>query len=208
MACCPKRTVSVRQSAQVVRAEDRVTDTEADNGRMADAPMDGVRRASDAAADGVHRMPDTAPDSVQRRADAMLDSARWMTFAELAAARGISQASASRLVRRRRWRRQIDNQGRVRVLVPSEDNERPDTPMDIVRELVRGLEVTFKEQIEIERVRANREQQRADSAEARAERAEQRAERAEGDAEALRQAEADRQGRGRWARIKAAWRGG
>ena len=38
---------------------------------------------------------------------------RWMTFAELAEARRISRASASKLVRRKKWRRQTDNQGSV-----------------------------------------------------------------------------------------------
>jgi hypothetical protein len=44
---------------------------------------------------------------------------RWMTLAEIAALRGISEASASRLVRRNKWRRQPDNRGVVRTLVPS-----------------------------------------------------------------------------------------
>jgi hypothetical protein len=44
--------------------------------------------------------------------------ARWISFAELAAARGISKASAIKLVRRHGWRRQRDNQGHVRALVP------------------------------------------------------------------------------------------
>jgi hypothetical protein len=127
--------------------------------------MDGARRASDAPT---------------QQADTMSDSARWRAFAELAAARGISQASASRLVRRRRWRRQTDNQGRVRVLVPSEDNEPGDAHGHRPRPGV-GLRSRLRN-LSRSRVRANREQQRADSAEARAERAEQRADRAEGDA--------------------------
>jgi hypothetical protein len=44
---------------------------------------------------------------------------RWMTYEELAADRGISEASARRLVRRHKtWRRQADNRGIVRVFVP------------------------------------------------------------------------------------------
>src|SRR5215472_2858599 len=53
------------------------------------------------------------------------DGERWVTFRELAEMRGISQHSAARLVRRHRWRRQADNQGRVRVLVPAEALDRP-----------------------------------------------------------------------------------
>ena len=37
------------------------------------------------------------------------DGARRMTYAELAAVRGISALSAGRLVRRRRWPRQVGN---------------------------------------------------------------------------------------------------
>jgi DNA-binding MurR/RpiR family transcriptional regulator len=55
------------------------------------------------------------------RADALADDepdSRWMTIAELAESRQISKASASRLVRRTRWRRMRDNRGAVRVYVP------------------------------------------------------------------------------------------
>jgi hypothetical protein len=69
------------------------------------------------------RPPDSPPD------------AKWMTHAELAEARGISKASAARLIRRHKWRRQADNQQRVRVLVPfdaiSEPDIRPDIRQDI-----------------------------------------------------------------------------
>jgi hypothetical protein len=51
---------------------------------------------------------------------------RWMTFAELAATRGITRASAIRMVRRKRWRRMQDNQGRALTLVPEEWLARPD----------------------------------------------------------------------------------
>ena len=57
---------------------------------------------------------DREPDSTADGAD----GARWMSFAELGAARGISKASAIKLVRRHGWRRQRDNQGHVRALVP------------------------------------------------------------------------------------------
>jgi hypothetical protein len=54
-----------------------------------------------------------------RDSPAVDPSGRWMTLAEIAALRGISEASASRLVRRYKWRRQPDNRGVVRTLVPS-----------------------------------------------------------------------------------------
>jgi hypothetical protein len=46
------------------------------------------------------------------------DGARRMTYAELAAVRGISALSAERLARRKRWPRQVSNDGVVRILVP------------------------------------------------------------------------------------------
>jgi hypothetical protein len=56
---------------------------------------------------------------------------QWLTLAELAAARGTSKASAARLVRRHKWRRQPGNDGHVRVLVPVEKADRPtDRPAD------------------------------------------------------------------------------
>ena len=49
------------------------------------------------------------------------DGARRMTYAELAESRRISVSSAERLVRRRHWRRQVGNDGVVRILVPLDD---------------------------------------------------------------------------------------
>jgi hypothetical protein len=49
-----------------------------------------------------------------------------MTYAELAAARGITTGSAEQLTRRKRWPRQLGNDGMVRVLVPlGEDRVTP-----------------------------------------------------------------------------------
>lgn len=48
---------------------------------------------------------------------------RWMSYAELAEARRITATSASRLVVRRGWRRQKDNHGIMRALVPPEWSE-------------------------------------------------------------------------------------
>src|SRR4051794_18662442 len=80
------------------------------------------RRSVSARRQGHHTM-DSRPDSD--------DEARWMTYAEIAAARGISRASAERLVNRQkgRWRRQADNKGTVRFLVPL--TVIPDTSADI-----------------------------------------------------------------------------
>ena len=45
---------------------------------------------------------------------------RWMSYGELAQIRGIAKHSAIRLVLRRGWRRQKDNHGTMRALVPPE----------------------------------------------------------------------------------------
>jgi hypothetical protein len=46
------------------------------------------------------------------------EDVRWLSYGELAEARGISTASAIRLVFRRKWRRQDGNDGIVKVAVP------------------------------------------------------------------------------------------
>jgi hypothetical protein len=43
---------------------------------------------------------------------------RWLSYAQIAKIRGISRASAERIVRRAKWRRQVDNQGVTRAAVP------------------------------------------------------------------------------------------
>ena len=58
--------------------------------------------------------------------DDITPATRRMTYAELGSARGISAKSAERLVQRRRWPRQIGNDGIARVLVPlGEDHVTP-----------------------------------------------------------------------------------
>jgi hypothetical protein len=104
------------------------------------------------------------------------DGARRMTYAELADVRGISAMSAERLARRRRWARQVGNDGVVRVLVPLAEARKsprrttlvrtrtssrispltsaPDIPPD-VRTMESALEL-LREQFERERGRADR----------------------------------------------------
>lgn len=75
-----------------------------------------------------HTLPDTLPDDET--------DAKWLTFKELADLRRISKDSAVSLVRRRGWRRQRDNEGHVRALVPlyailDEPAKQPDDQGDI-----------------------------------------------------------------------------
>jgi hypothetical protein len=107
---------------------------------------------------------------------------RWMTFAELADARGISRASASKLVRRKKWRRQTDNRGTVRILVPLDAMDSPldrpaDNPLDRpsvgpmdISHMIRAFETAatmLREQLARENARADAEKSRADGLSAR-----------------------------------------
>jgi chromosome segregation ATPase len=113
-------------------------------------------------------------DQQDRPPDSPADD-RWMTFAELAVARGISKASASKLVRRHKWRRQTDNQGSVRILVPAEALDSPTvSPMDISA-VIKPLEtaiIALREQLESTENQLDRAENRAEQAETRADRAE------------------------------------
>ena len=55
---------------------------------------------------------------------------RWLSYSELAEIRGIDVRSAIRTVRNRRWSKQRGNDGKIRVLVPTEflDGRRRDPP--------------------------------------------------------------------------------
>jgi hypothetical protein len=115
-----------------------------------------------------------------------IEDGQWLTLAELADARHTSEDSATRLVRRHtQWRRQRDNQGHVRVLVPAEAlmaDVREDVLEDVrqqdseaVMAAVDGL-IARAEQAETE---ADRHRERADAAEARAGRIEKDRDRAD-----------------------------
>ena len=162
---------------------------------------------------------------------------RWMSYAELAEVRRITTSSAIRLVVRRGWRRQKDNQGTMRALVPVQWSE-PAPGTDISQALL-ALEATMaalRDRAEAAERAVHSERERADRAEV-ARRAELsrgnflrdridalRAELAEAAyaleearreafeamqyAEAFRQAEERWQSLGRLARMREAWRNG
>lgn len=56
------------------------------------------------------------------------DAGQWMSVAELAAKRRISEQSAARLVRRRKWQRRTDPDNVVRVLVETRTADTPNRP--------------------------------------------------------------------------------
>jgi hypothetical protein len=160
-----------------------------------------------------------------------VDAARWLTFAELAASRGISRASASKLVRRHHWRRQQDNQGRVLILVPPEALDwATDEPMDrpavspadkshgisALRSELAGLRTTLDLTLALladaqaGRDRADAqaagERVRADQVRAQVDELRGELRRAQEAAEALRQAEIAQKAKGLLARLRDAWR--
>jgi hypothetical protein len=201
-------------------------------------------------------MPDSHPDT---------EAGRWLTYRQIADLRRISKASAERLVRRHKWRRQEDNQGATRALVPPEwadaDPDRlTDSPPDIRPDIrgdgapditpsiaafeaalaaihgakdaeistLRQANATLREQLaqsvtlidgfreERDRTevslsaanaRADALRDRLDSLLHDLDAAHQQARHAQQAADALRWAEKARQGRGRLARVLAAWRG-
>jgi hypothetical protein len=182
---------------------------------------------------------------------------QWLTHAEIAVARGISTASAIKLALRHRWRKQKDNRGTLRCLVPADfigpqPSLRADTravsradaaetgaDLSAVIATLQTAVTLLGDQLAHERTRADIAQSELDDlrtklADAQAElaaaqdqveaarartvaeleaatqaaqQANARAQAAADRAEALRQAEAERRARGRWARLRAAWRG-
>jgi len=150
---------------------------------------------------------------------------RWMTYAELARTRGITKASATRLVRRHKWRKLADNQGNVRVFVPIEAGPQDDDA-DSMSAMVRAIS-TLQDALSVCREQLDRERQRVDQAEARAEKADSRADKADAELAAERNArkqaeaeaaqllkavdqtaEQDRHRLGLLGRLRKAWRGG
>ena len=103
-------------------------------------------------------------------ADEAADS-RWMTYTELAAARRITLSSAIKLVVRRGWRRQKDNHGTMRALVPPdwwEPARGKNGDADAyVREAIGALETSvtvLRERAEAAEQMARLERDRADRA--------------------------------------------
>ncbi len=97
---------------------------------------------------------------------------RWMSYAELARARRITTASAIKLAMRRGWRRQKDNQGVMRALVPLKWAEpapgRNFDPGAHVSEAIAALETSvaaLRERAEAAERTAQIERERADRAE-------------------------------------------
>jgi hypothetical protein len=150
------------------------------------------------------------------------EAIRWLSYSQIAELRGISRTSAERLVRRAKWRRQVDNQGVTKAAVPlayaepirtsppdrqaeSQAESPPDralfeVALAAIREAKDGEIAALTGQVDVLRQQLVRADARADGFQVKAEQALQMA-------EELRQADAARRGQGRWARLRAAWKG-
>jgi hypothetical protein len=149
----------------------------------------------------------------------------WMTYGEVAVARGVKRSAAIKLAQRHKWRKQAGNDGLARVLVPGDMAKPGDRARDVRADVpihvsgdVAAYTVAFESALAALREAQDRERAgwteertrladtidglRQDLEVARMALAE-----AEADAAELRQAETVRQRRGRWARLRAAWRG-
>lgn len=113
-------------------------------------------------------------DQLGDRSTDVSDDGRWLTYEELARIRGISSASAKRLVLRNGWRQRHDNEQGVRILVPP-DRLSPGmsrisaafgSVLAIIRDAHAGEISALREQLVEARCERDRERERANQAEA------------------------------------------
>jgi hypothetical protein len=119
------------------------------------------------------------------------DAGRWMTYDEIAEARGTTRRAAVMLVRRHKWRRQKDNEGHIRALVPatwaeptetkSSDNGSgySDRAFEVLAATLVALQEAHARELSVLREQYATAQQRAEAAERRADEANARGDRAE-----------------------------
>jgi hypothetical protein len=74
---------------------------------------------------------DNGTDIATDRGTDMGAEGRWLTYGELADLRRIDRHSAVKLVTRHHWRKQRDNHGKLRILVPPEWDKGTDRGTDI-----------------------------------------------------------------------------
>jgi hypothetical protein len=142
---------------------------------------------------------------------------RWLSYREIASIRGISRASAARMARLHRWARRKNNAGVTVCAVPlayaEPEQERPaetqpENPTETMAVPAEVVAISaLHSAIDVLRNQLIRETARSDRLQAELEHAKVEAAGVRQQVEALRQAEAARAGKGRWARLRAAWRG-
>ena len=116
-------------------------------------------------------------ERISETSDAADGRGQWLSVPELAAKRRISEQSAARLVRRRRWQRRTDADDNViRILVPDATADTPNRPrgtqpaIEVLRMAVESLTERLRradEDIRHERERADKADADARQAEAR-----------------------------------------
>ena len=153
----------------------------------------------------------------------------WMTYAELAEARGISTASAKRLAIRRHWRRHRGNDGTARVAVPvTEAAPKEAKPGDITSDDTRdvtgviaalrdafatalgardGEIAALQSVIDAKEAQLAAYRGQVDGMRDRLDATEREAAAARQALAALQASDDARKARGRWARLRTAWRG-
>jgi hypothetical protein len=155
--------------------------------------------------------------------DAHHDDARaaeWLTYQQIAESRGISKRAAMRMVQRQALRRQPGNDGKVRILVPGDMLQSAHRAShahgqrDGARDAHHDAQMAYHAALqakdgEIVALQGQVEAQASLITELRvvADALRERLEEIRQQADELREAEAKRKGRGRWARLWAAWRG-
>ena len=87
--------------------------------------------ALDFAKADIHLKSQVSPDITMDVAGDIDSNGTWLTYGEIAAARGIKRSGAIRLAQRHRWRKQAGNDGLARVLVPPEMAKPGDRARDV-----------------------------------------------------------------------------
>ena len=160
------------------------------------------------------------------------DDGRWMSYDALAKLRDISRIGAVRLVQRKKWRRQAGNDGKALVLVPHDQlapvrgspagkgagNKGDDIPFsaagnasgndagDVTR-TIGALEAAFQIALQAKDKVIEEQAARIGELKGAVMRAELAASVAQERLQQMEAAEMARKARGRWARLRAAWRG-
>ena len=157
-----------------------------------------------------------APEGIGRPTESDADGAEWLSVTQLAERRGISRASAARLIRRYKWPRRTDNLTRTTsYLVPVHAQEESGRPTEAaavtaLREAVALAREQFdalKAEHDALRIRAGTAEAERDDLRGRLEAAADSLRMAQERAGELEAADAERRSRGRWARLRAAWLG-
>jgi hypothetical protein len=162
--------------------------------------------------------------------DDVVSDGHWMTYRELAQARGIKRAAAIRLAQRHKWpKRAGSNDGLAHILVPAAYLSSPDiiyddTDNDAQRqsepeaisshtisppdnELVLSVTRQFEAALQTLHEQLDRAEARNSRQEAELTALREAVRRAERALDRYYQAEAEQKGRGRLARLRAAWGG-